>query len=138
MSTHEYASHLSNIFDDPNTFQTVLDRTISFLHQLKEPFDYIACRGISGLAVSSPVSYLMKKRMIVVRKKNEKCASMLKVEGLPRTKSKDGFRYVIIDDFIFTGRTRDDINSALKQFGGKFVGLYQYNYDSWYRGDANG
>ena len=68
--------------------------------------DALACRGISGALVGSGISLLTGKPLIVVRKEAEKRHSGLPVEGVM---GPDFINYLIVDDFICSGDTVQDI-----------------------------
>jgi adenine/guanine phosphoribosyltransferase-like PRPP-binding protein len=65
----------------------------------KHPFDAIAFTGSSGAALAYPMSYFLKLPLIHVRKGNSHYYGG-KIEGTISSK-----RYLIIDDFIDSGRT---------------------------------
>jgi len=64
----------------------------------KHPFDAIAFTGSSGAALAYPLSYLLKMPLIHVRKGSSHYSG--KIEGTISSK-----KYIIIDDFIDTGKT---------------------------------
>ena len=89
-------------------------------------FDAIAFTGTSGAAVAYPLSLRLKKPLICVRK--EKAHSDRKVEGAYGAKN-----YIIVDDFISSGRSNDRIRRAVKAAytqakypEPKCVGIYLY------------
>lgn len=72
------------------------------VHDLKKQrydFDTIAFRGMSGALLAAPLSMALDKTMILVRK-GEDCHSLLKIEG-----DVGARKYIIVDDFIGSGRT---------------------------------
>lgn len=85
-------------------------------------FDTLAFRGMSGAFVGPALAARLGKQMILVRKPEEKSHSHLRVEGYRDTK-----RYIIVDDFIASGDTRDTIINAVYSFApdAKFIGLLQ-------------
>lgn len=87
-------------------------------------FDAIAFTGSSGAALAYPISYLLGVPLICVRKSIRDNHSGLKLEG-----AVSAPKYIIIDDFIESGRTIDKINKAIKLENKKSncVGIYLYN-----------
>ena len=89
------------------------------------PFDTIAFRGMSGALISPQVAIAMQKHLILVRKGNESSHSDYLVEGY-----KAAQRYVILDDFVSTGATRDAIKESVTTFApkAKYVGILSVQY----------
>lgn len=92
-------------------------------------FDTIAVRGNSGLLLGSPLAIKMKKDLLIIRKDSERSHSGNKVEGW-------GFRQkiLIVDDFIETGNTIDDIYESIAETcdSYKIRGILLYGVDSRY------
>lgn len=65
-------------------------------------FDYIVCRGVSGITIASILAHTLDKGLIVVRKDKSNSHAMYGVEGLP---SHGIVKYIIVDDFISSGQT---------------------------------
>jgi adenine/guanine phosphoribosyltransferase-like PRPP-binding protein len=91
----------------------------------KHPFNAIAFTGTSGAAIAYPLSFLLKVPLICVRKSSKDNHYGSLVEGYTSAK-----RYLIVDDFIETGRTIKKITQAIdretdKQ--SKLVGIFLYN-----------
>lgn len=87
-------------------------------------FEAIAYRGNSGALVAPAVAARMGKRLIMSRKPGENSHSSSHIEG-----PKWALRYVIVDDFVSTGRTIntivDDVAGGLN-VGSVCVGLVEY------------
>ena len=73
-------------------------------------FDFVACSGLSGAIFASVLCEKMDKSLIVVRK-GESSHSMHKVEGLPE---HGKHKYIIVDDFIASGRTIKHITDNIE------------------------
>lgn len=88
-------------------------------------YDAIAFRGMSGALIAPPVARELNKSLIMVRKPGEDSHSPFDVEGDHRAR-----RYIIVDDFISSGRTAYTILRAIKKFSPKAecLGLL----DVWY------
>ncbi|PWT76379.1 MAG: hypothetical protein C5B59_06540 [Bacteroidetes bacterium] len=86
----------------------VLKRLLPLIVKIisKHDFDSIAFRGISGAVLAMPVAMRMKKNLICVRKPEDydKNHDTVRVMG-----DEDCKRYVIIDDFVASGRTAEAI-----------------------------
>lgn len=74
-------------------------------------FDTIAFRGMSGALLAIPIALRMKKELIMVRKPGENTHSKYQVEGNINVQ-----KYVIVDDFVFTGDTVRSIYDAVLEF----------------------
>jgi len=88
-------------------------------------FDTIAFRGMSGALVAPIVARDLKKEIILVRKTGEDNHSGYSLEGHIGAK-----KYVILDDFISTGKT---VREIIKQViactkTAEFVGGVFYNH----------
>ena len=71
-------------------------------------FDSIAFRGVSGALIAPIVAYKLKKPVTCIRKPTESSHGWTKLEGAIGVE-----RYIIIDDFIYTGETVNEIHGAL-------------------------
>jgi adenine/guanine phosphoribosyltransferase-like PRPP-binding protein len=99
-------------------------------YRKKHPFDAIAFTGTSGSAIAYPLSYMLKLPLICVRKKNDGNHFYRDIEGCTNARS-----YLIVDDFIESGRTMDKIISAVKGTtpSAKPVGIFLYSDASYAR-----
>jgi len=89
-------------------------------------FDAIAFTGNSGAGFGFPLSYLLKIPVINVRKKTRAHYNGA-IEGTVSSK-----RYLIVDDFIASGKTINRITTAIKKELGnrtKPVGIFLYDSD---------
>jgi adenine/guanine phosphoribosyltransferase-like PRPP-binding protein len=91
-----------------------------------QPFDAIACIGVSGMIYAPILAYVLQKHLIVIRKSEQSHASE-KVETLIASG-----RYIIVDDFTATGRTIKDAVAHIKDHHSqlKCVGVYLWKPDS--------
>ena len=96
----------------PRSLKARVNHIVRNLDKLKKQvkFDAIAFRGMSGAAVAYPVSVLGGYHLISVRKGRRHHGA--KVEG---SESRDIKRYIILDDFINTGKTVRAIAYAVKK-----------------------
>lgn len=119
------ARHLQNGFY--NRVEN-LDRAIAALEKVK--FQTIVCTGLSGVIFASPLSIMMNKQLVVIRKESDtKHASFNFIEK--NCDSGKVGKYVIVDDLIDTGRTTERIKEIM---AGRFenathVGTYLYDHE---------
>ncbi len=74
--------------------------TTDDLRPYKGDFDAIACCGVSGIGIATAVALRLRKRLIVVRKKDDVSThSAWRVEG------RCEGRYIFLDDFVGSGQT---------------------------------
>jgi len=108
---HIRSSYLYDAFN-----VTIMRRMVSGLVKLiKESeieYDSIACRGVSGLMIASPVALRLNKPLIVIRKGTSNCHSSIAVEGY----LSPDLRYIIIDDFISSGNTIKEIIKEIEDY----------------------
>jgi orotate phosphoribosyltransferase-like protein len=97
---HNHSSYLEDVFTGADKFTQTVENVANVLKS--QTFDYIVCRGISGIAVASAVAFVLKKHLIVVRKRGEDSHASYTVEGIP---SDNKCSFVIVDDFVCSGRT---------------------------------
>lgn len=101
----------------------------------KNPFDAIAFTGSSGAALAFPLSYLLKVPLIHVRKKDKNHYYGGLIEGTVSSR-----RYIIVDDFIESGRTVHKIINTIKKVythPAEVVGICLYDSRS-YRSSFDG
>lgn len=117
------ASYLRPVLDASKR-RTQLKYALKTLRKVQ--FDTIACQGVSGITTGAVLAYLFKVPLTVVRKPEDtSCHSSNRVETTLNLLRPH--RFLIVDDFVATGATRDRIVSALPDW--KFVGLYEFNND---------
>ena len=95
----------------PDGGKRYIKRAILALKKYSKKYDTIAFRGMSGALFAPELSRKLNKHLILVRKscKNNHAGQL--VEGHQSCK-----RYIIVDDFIHTGATRDAIIDGIKGF----------------------
>lgn len=99
--------------------------------KIKEEFgniDAIVVTGLSGLIIGSAVSIKTGKQLVVVRKPRDESHACVEVEGLINLGRS--FKYVILDDFIDSGKTLNRIAKKIHSEAGKntmCVGYLMYN-----------
>lgn len=100
----------------------VIIKAVCDLRKISETFDSIACCGTSGLMVVPQVAELLKKHIVIIRKKTDKCYSEFTIEGVAP------FRYIILDDLICSGDTVRHMQRSIRDEHSRSqcVGLYCY------------
>jgi orotate phosphoribosyltransferase-like protein len=85
-------------------------------------FDTLAFRGMSGAFLAPTLAVRLNKQMILVRKPEDSTHCRQDVEGYTEAK-----RYIIVDDFISSGETKQAIIQSVREFApnANFVGMLQ-------------
>lgn len=73
-------------------------------------FDYVIMTGVSGITFGAALCYCMDKCPIVIRKQDEKSHATYMIEGYP---VNNPFRAIIVDDFVATGKTIENIKDRI-------------------------
>jgi adenine/guanine phosphoribosyltransferase-like PRPP-binding protein len=121
-------SHLQD-FINPLTAKTVVERCVRFLQQWEakgNTFTTIAVRGLSGLLIAPMVAAELGKTLLVVRKVERTGHGSSPVEG-----DISAQNYIILDDFIDSGKTVRTIMEAIEEAtngGATCVGTLQAYY----------
>jgi hypothetical protein len=91
-------------------------------------YDYIACRGISGIVFGTALSMVTGKGIAAVRKPNDDTHAKTLVEfneGL----SNPTHKYIIVDDFVASGATARSIIEVMRGHGLCCAGMFCYHTD---------
>lgn len=110
-------SYLGCIYN-PAAFSEVVTKAAAYLELRRKEFDTLAFSGSSGGAVAYPVGALLGCHLSHIRKADGNHHSYMlegAVEGWTSDYPDQAPRYVIIDDFIASGRTMDRIVTAMKR-----------------------
>ena len=104
------SSYHRSLFCDA-TGLSVVDSLLHFIVSKELEFDCIACRGVSGVIPAAVVAWKLNKRLLVVRKEEERrdshASSLLEGWLAPS--------YIIIDDFVSMGGTIRAITAAIEE-----------------------
>jgi adenine/guanine phosphoribosyltransferase-like PRPP-binding protein len=125
------AGYLSDFFD-PAKLKKIVSQAAKALTELdqKTGFDAIAFTGVSGAAIAFPLSIVMGKPLICVRKEHSHDSRA--TIGVFNAK-----RYVIVDDQIYSGDTIERIKNNVYLFSpnSKLVGIYIWGWieNKWLR-----
>ena len=122
---------ITTLIKNKDAFKTCIDEMAKILSKLE--FDKIVSIESRGFIFASPLSYILSKPNILLRKENKLPAEKYSVDfELEYGKStlemhKDSInpkeRVVIIDDLIATGGTAGAGANLIKQSGGKVSGF---------------
>lgn len=101
---------------NPRSLKIQVNRIVRNLKKLRKTvkFDAIAFCGLSGAAIAYPVSVLAGYHLITIRKERNNQHHGHRVEG---SESRNIRRYIILDDFIGTGKTVTTIVRAINRVG---------------------
>jgi len=120
--THQIRSeYLGKVYG--KQFLKLVPAAVKRLRALKRkiPFDAIAFRGSSGAALAFPLSYFLKVPLIHVRKGQSHYGGG-SIEGTISSK-----RYIIVDDFVESGRTvKTIIREINREMNAKAVAICLY------------
>jgi len=105
---YRHADYLSPLIRTANLKKTVA-KAVRILKQYD--FDSVAFRGLSGALIAPILAVKLDKHLIAVRKSDKVCHSIHRVEG-----NAGSQRYIIVDDFVSTGETVQNILEAVKPF----------------------
>jgi adenine/guanine phosphoribosyltransferase-like PRPP-binding protein len=100
-------------------------------------FDFIAVSGMSGVVVGAPAALRLHKPLVIVRKESDQ--NTHHVGGTIIGYMQLHGRYVIVDDFVSSGRTHAFIRERIEREAQwlpenppEFVGYFSYADDMWY------
>lgn len=110
--TYDNSGYLFPCCDSPEAFRDGIlqaERNIRISPGLHS-FDFIACRGVSGLAFAAPLAFILHKPLAVIRKgdRHEAAHSCRNYEGPLGLHS-----YLIVDDITDSGATLRKIRAGV-------------------------
>ena len=105
---HYGSSYIAPLLNGHN-LSVIVECMAKKIEKSKLVFDYIACRGVSGLMVASPLAIRLNKGIIVIRK-GESCHGC-QMEASPHPQRKSN--YIILDDFFSSGNTLKEIMKGI-------------------------
>ena len=103
----------------------VVNATIAGLQPHLTEFNSIAVRGVSGIVVGAPVALALGKPLVVIRKPTENAHTSRHANT-----GQIGARYVFLDDFVASGKTRKAVADAIADAGGPTCPYATYEYES--------
>ena len=107
------SNYLNDIYRDPKEYAKLVENVVAEVLKLKKTlkFHAIAFRGTSGAAMAYPVSVAIGIPLICVRKASENSHG----HALEGSDSIDVKKYIIIDDFISSGSTMNQIVEGIEK-----------------------
>jgi len=109
-----YYLDLRVVPSDPEAFGIAIAAYNAVVKEIGEgSFDAVAGVATAGVTISSPLSYMLKKPMVYVRKEEKGHGLERLVEGAVRP----GWRALVIDDLVTTGGSIVAAVEALRKVG---------------------
>ena len=109
-----YYLDLRVVPSDPQAYRLAVAAYVALVKELGEKnFDVVAGVATAGVAISSPLAYLLEKPMVYVRKEQKGHGLGRLVEGAVRP----GWRALVVDDLVTTGGSMISAVGALKRDG---------------------
>ena len=122
---------ITTLIKDPEAFRFSVDKIIEISKKIK--FDKVSAIESRGFVFASAVSYLLKKPLILLRKKNKLPADRYSVDfkleygeatiEVHKDSIKKNERILIIDDLIATGGTAEAAAKLIETSGGLVAGF---------------
>ena len=99
---------------DPRAYELAFSAYLAMARELGEQsFDVVAGVATAGIAISSPLAYVLKKPMVYVRREEQGHGLGKLVEGAVRP----GWRALVVDDLITDGGSKVAAVAALRKSG---------------------
>ena len=122
---------ITTLIKDPEAFKFSVDKIIEISKKIK--FDKVSAIESRGFVFASAVSYLLKKPLILLRKKNKLPADRYSVDfkleygeatiEVHKDSIKKNEKILIIDDLIATGGTAEAAAKLIETSGGLVAGF---------------
>ena len=122
---------ITTLIKDPEAFKFSVDKIIEISKKIK--FDKVSAIESRGFVFASAVSYLLKKPLILLRKKNKLPADRYSVDfkleygeatiEVHKDSIKKNEKILIIDDLIATGGTAEAAAKLIETSGGSVSGF---------------
>lgn len=120
-----YESHQRVSWLAPAIERQAIDEAVAAaeIHLGDREFDTIAFTGMSGALFAPIVAYKLHKEIVAIRKPRDGSHSDYDTEGYLHAS-----KYIIIDDFVSSGRTVKRIIKEMLKFApaAQLVGIYTY------------
>ena len=122
---------ITTLIKEPKAFNYSIDKIIDISKKIE--FDKISAIESRGFVFASAVSYILKKPLILLRKKNKLPAERHSVDfkleygeatiEVHKDSISKGEKILVIDDLIATGGTADAAAKLIKISGGEVAGF---------------
>jgi adenine/guanine phosphoribosyltransferase-like PRPP-binding protein len=123
-------SYLQHVFDQ-GIFCRAVDKTILAAEAIKKKtgFDTIAFSGMSGAAMAFLLSHWMSVPLLCVRKRGDGSHYVNQTGKILEGNVVDVRKYLIVDDFIASGRTVQNIIDAIEvgNRNAECIGMLMYS-----------
>ena len=122
---------ITTLIKDENAFKSCIDKIVEISKKIS--FDTIAAIESRGFIFSSPISYILNKPIVLLRKENKLPADKFSVDfkleygdaklEVHKDSIKKNEKILIIDDLIATGGTANAAVQLVELSGGKVSGF---------------
>ena len=122
---------ITTLIKDENAFKSCIDKIVEISKKIS--FDIIAAIESRGFIFSSPISYILNKPIVLLRKENKLPADRFSVDfkleygdaklEVHKDSIKKNEKILIIDDLIATGGTANAAVQLIELSGGKVSGF---------------
>ena len=122
---------ITTLIKDENAFKSCIDKIVEISKKIN--FDKIAAIEARGFIFSSPLSYIVNKPIVLLRKENKLPADKFSVDfkleygdaklEVHKDSIKKNEKVLIIDDLIATGGTANAAVQLIELSGGKVSGF---------------
>ena len=122
---------ITTLIKDENAFKSCIDKIVEISKKIN--FDKIAAIESRGFIFSSPISYILNKPIVLLRKENKLPADKFSVDfkleygdaklEVHKDSIKKNEKVLIIDDLIATGGTANAAVQLVELSGGKVSGF---------------
>ena len=122
---------ITTLIKDKNAFKSCIDKIIEISKKIN--FDKIAAIESRGFIFSSPLSYIVNKPIVLLRKENKLPADKYSVDFIleygaaklevHKDSVKKNEKILIVDDLIATGGTANAAAQLVELSGGKVSGF---------------
>ena len=112
--TSSYYLDLRVVPSDPQAYELAVAAYLAMAKEMGEgSFDVVAGVATAGIAISSPLAYVLKKPMVYVRREQKGHGLGKLVEGAV----KPGWRALVVDDLITDGGSKIEAVETLRRAG---------------------
>ena len=109
-----YYLDLRVVPSDPQAYELTIEAYLAMVEEMGErSFDVVAGVATAGIAISSPLAYVLKKPMVYVRREQKGHGLGKLVEGAVRP----GWKALVVDDLITDGGSKIDAVETLRRTG---------------------
>ena len=117
---------INKLLENPIAFNYTIDKLVEKSKTLD--VDVIATADARGFIIGAPIAYLLKKRLVLIRKKNKLPGEVHRIDykseystesfEIQKNKIKEGDKVLLIDDVLATGGTIIAMTKLIEKSGG--------------------